>query len=127
MTQTMDRINVDRVTLSASSLIGDDVVNQQGEKLGSVKDIMIDLERGAISYTVLETGEFLGMGGKYFAVPFNAYKVDGNNKRLILNASKEQFKNDEGFEKNNWPDFSSQAFGERTHRNFGTTPYWERS
>jgi hypothetical protein len=85
------------------------------------------LERGEVSYTVLETGEFLGMGGKYSAVPFNAFTVDGNNKRLILNASKEQFKNEEGFDKNNWPDFSSQEFGERTHRNFGTTPYWERS
>lgn len=127
MTQTMNCNTVDRRTLSASSLIGDNVVNPQGEKLGSVKDIMIDLESGEVAYTVLETGEFLGLGGKYFAVPFNAYKIDGENERLVLNASKEYFKNEDGFDKSNWPDFSSQEFGERAHRNFGTKPYWERS
>ena len=116
--------NVDRRTLSASSIIGDKVVNMDSNKLGDVKDLMLDLERGQIAYAVLETGDFLGMGGKYFAIPWNALRVDGDEKQFVLDANKAQFENAEGFDKNNWPDFADTTFGERTHRAFGQEPYY---
>ena len=73
---------------------------------------------------MLETGDFLGMGGKLFAILWNALEVDGDDKGLVLDATKEQFENAEGFDKNNWPDFANTAFGERAHRAFGQEPYY---
>ena len=122
----MNGTATDVKTLSASSIIGDKVANMDNQTLGDVKDLMLDLERGQIAYAVLETGDFLGMGGKYFAIPWNALRVDGDDKQLVLNANKEQFENAEGFDKNNWPDFANATFGERAHRAFGQEHYANR-
>ena len=62
--------------LSASTLIGNKVYNLEGEKLGDIKDVMLDVDLGRIAYAVLSFGGFLGMGDKLFAIPFEAFRVD---------------------------------------------------
>ncbi len=52
-----------------SKLIGADVENAQGENLGNIKDVVLN-SRGHIEYAVLAFGGFMGMGEKYFAVPW---------------------------------------------------------
>ena len=36
-------IGINRRTLSAGTLVGDDIITRSGEKLGTVKEIMLDL------------------------------------------------------------------------------------
>ncbi|ABU61339.1 PRC-barrel domain containing protein [Francisella tularensis] len=66
--------------LSATTLIGDDVVNYNGENLGEVKEIMLDTNTGEVAYVVVSFGGFLGMGDKLFAVPMTAFETDTANK-----------------------------------------------
>ena len=101
--------------LSASTLTGDDVKNPQGEALGDLKDIMIDTLSGKVAYGVLSFGGVLGMGDKYFAVPWSALTVDGKNKNLVLNVSKERLKSAPGFDKDHWPNFADPTFVEKLH------------
>jgi sporulation protein YlmC with PRC-barrel domain len=55
--------------LSATTMIGDAVRNPQGEELGELEELMIDLDAGRIAYAVLSFGGFLGIGDKLFAIP----------------------------------------------------------
>lgn len=96
--------------LSASKLTGDDVKNSQGESLGDLKDIMIDTSSGKIAYGVLAFGGTLGMGKKLFAVPWDALSVDGENKQLILDVTKDRLKNAPGFDQDHWPNFADPTF-----------------
>jgi sporulation protein YlmC with PRC-barrel domain len=82
--------------MSADSLTGDSVCNTQGENLGKIKDIMLDLRNGQVGYAVLSFGAFLGMGEKLFAVPWNALTLDAENKRFILNVEKDRLKDAPG-------------------------------
>ncbi|MDE4937162.1 PRC-barrel domain-containing protein [Francisella tularensis] len=66
--------------MSATTLIGDDVVNYNGENLGEVKEIMLDTNTGEVAYVVVSFGGFLGMGDKLFAVPMTAFETDTANK-----------------------------------------------
>ncbi len=118
-------ITAKRATLSASTIIGDHVHNAQGEELGSVKDIMLDLDTGRIAYAVLSFGGFLGLGDKLFAIPWNALQLDAPNHAFILNVDKETLQNAEGFDKDKWPDMSDTGWGVRIHDYYGTRPYWE--
>lgn len=99
--------------LSATSLIGDDIKNPQGESLGDLKELMIDLGNGQIGYAVVAFGGVLGMGEKLFAVPWQSLRVDHENKNLILDVSKERLKDAPGFDKGNWPNFSDPQFAEK--------------
>jgi sporulation protein YlmC with PRC-barrel domain len=90
--------------LTASTLIGDKVVNPRQEHLGEIKDIMLDLESGKIDYIVIEFGGFLGLGVKYFAIPFRLLSLDTANKRFIFDQSRDVLVNAPGFDMDHWPD-----------------------
>jgi sporulation protein YlmC with PRC-barrel domain len=125
-TTTTGSYTTTRRTLSAGSLIGDKVVNPQGDTLGSLKEIMLDVDEGRIAYGVLESGGFLGMGAKLFAIPFEAFRIDQEHETLVLNVDTETIQNAEGFDPNNWPDTTDPGFIGRTHDHYGFRPYWER-
>ncbi len=99
--------------LSAHTLLGDSVKNSEGESLGDLKEIMLNIETGKIAYAVVSFGGILGMGDKLFAVPWGALRVDGDNKCLILNVSKDRLKNAPGFDKDHWPNFADTTFAEQ--------------
>ena len=70
--------------LSASTINGDAVVNSNGDKLGQIEELMIDLDNGRVAYAVLSFGGFLGIGDKLFAIPFEALQLDTENHRFVL-------------------------------------------
>lgn len=90
--------------LTASSIIGDKVRNKMDEHLGEVRDIMLDISTGKIDYFVIEFGGFLGIGIKYFAIPFRLLKVDPEKKAFIFDQSKETLEKAPGFDIDHWPD-----------------------
>lgn len=96
--------------LSASSLQGNDVKNNQGENLGDIKDFMVDTQTGKINYAVLDFGGFLGIGNKLFAVPMQALQLDNENKCFIMNTNKEKLKNAKGFDQHSWPNFADSQW-----------------
>ena len=110
--------------LSASTLKGDDVVNAKDEKLGTIEELMIDLDKGCIAYAVLSFGGFLGMGDKLFAIPWSALSVDTIEKRFVLNVKKELLEKAPGFDKSDWPNMADQAWGTKIYNYYGTKPFW---
>jgi sporulation protein YlmC with PRC-barrel domain len=114
-----------RRVLAASTLAGDAVKNSAGDDLGTVDEIMIDIPSGKVAYAVLSFGGVLGMGSKLFAVPWNALKVDEDEKCFILDVDKQTLKNAPGFDKNHWPDMADTGWGSEVYQYYGTTPYWE--
>ena len=114
-------MNYTHPLLSATSIINDKVHNAQNEKLGSIEDIMIDTQTGAVNYYVLSFGGFLGMGDKLFAVPPQAVSVDTENECLVLNVDKERLKNAPGFDKDNWPNMADTTFRDQISNFYGDT------
>lgn len=110
--------------LSASTISGDNVKNSQGDYLGHIEDLMVDLNSGRISYAVLSFGGFLGMGDKLFAVPMEALTLDSENKEFVLNVSKEKLENAPGFDKNNWPNMADRQWATDIYNYYDYKPYW---
>ncbi len=109
--------------MGANTLIGNDVFNQQDEDIGDIKEIMLDVRTGRVSYAVLSFGGFLGMGEKLFAVPWQALQLDTVNKRFVLNVAKERLTSAPGFDKTNWPNMVDAAWAQGIHDYYGTKPY----
>jgi sporulation protein YlmC with PRC-barrel domain len=106
--------------LSATSLMSDDVYNQKEEKLGSIKDLMLNIHTGTVSYAVLSFGGFLGMGEKLFAVPWSAMTLDTTNKRFLLNVDSARLEDAPGFDKDHWPDMADPTWAQTIHTYYGT-------
>jgi sporulation protein YlmC with PRC-barrel domain len=89
--------------LTASSIIGDKVHNEKDEHMGMIRDIMLDITTGKIGYYVIEFGGFLGIGIKYFAIPFNLLQIDADKKKFIFNQKRELLERAPGFDLDHWP------------------------
>jgi sporulation protein YlmC with PRC-barrel domain len=114
-----------RRVMSATTLNGDKVVNQVGEDLGKIDDIMIDTKTGRVAYAVLSFGGFLGLGDKLFAIPWSRLSLDEDRKVFILNIDRATLENAPGFDKDNWPDMADRTWGSEIHTYYSSRPYWE--
>ena len=107
------------------TVIGSSVVNTKNEDLGKIEDLVLDAGAGRIAYAVLSFGGFLGMGDKYFAIPWNAFRFDLTEKRAVLNVDKKLLESAPGFDKDNWPNMADSTWGTGIYKHYGYAPYWE--
>ena len=111
--------------LSASTLVGDPVMNPSGEKVGELKEIMLDVSSGRIAYGVLSFGGFLGVGEKLFALPWRAVNVDTDNHAVVVDVTKEQLEYAPGFDPENWPLANDADWVGDVYEYYGQDKYWE--
>lgn len=110
--------------MAADTLQGDRVVNGRGEDLGTIQDIMLDVQRGTVAYAVMSCGGFLGMGDKLFAIPWNALTLDADRHCFVLDADRERFESAPGFDKDHWPSMADDRWAHAVHDFYGVRPYW---
>jgi sporulation protein YlmC with PRC-barrel domain len=111
--------------MAASTLEGDKVVNAEGDELGKITDIMLDVPSGKIAYAVLSFGGFLGVGDKLFAIPWQALTLDAENKDFILDVDTDKLKAAPGFDKDHWPSMAQDEWALKVHSYYGVDPYWQ--
>lgn len=103
-----------------ADLKGLNVDNTKAEKLGSIDDVVYDVDNGRIVYGAMSFGGFLGVGDKLFAVPWHAMKPEfdsvNNRHHIVMNADKESLKNAQGFDKNHWPDMGDEKWVADTNK-----------
>lgn len=108
--------------MGANTLIGDHVHTVQGEHLGDIKEIMLDMRTGKVEYAVLSFGGVFTIGEKLFAVPWSALTLDTVHKRMVLDVEKERFENGPGFDSNNWPNMADPSWIVGIKAYYGTQP-----
>lgn len=96
--------------INANDVVSVEVRNKQDENLGKVEAIMLDKMTGQTAYVVLSYGGFLGMGDKLFALPWSIFSYDTSKDCFTIPLDKEKLKNSPGFDKNHWPDMSSDTW-----------------
>ncbi|MDW7732546.1 MAG: PRC-barrel domain-containing protein [Methanolobus sp.] len=113
--------------ISASTVEGDHVENVEGEDLGKIEEIMIDLDEGAVAYAVLSFGGFLGIKDKLFAIPWKALSKNPDSHNFVLNVDKETLEKAPGFNKDAWPgtyEKDVKKFVSEISDYYGYEPYW---
>jgi len=84
-----------------SKVIGSDVRNKAGEKIGDIRDLMID-NNGVIKLAIVSTGGFLGVGDRLHAVPWDVLTL-GPKDDHILDIDRAHLQNTPGFTSKTWP------------------------
>ena len=108
-----------------SSLLREPVKNLAGEKLGEIRDVVLDPEKGCIAYAILSFGGLFGLGKRMFVVPWRALKFDEEEESFCLDIPRERLEGAPAFDSDDWPDVSDRQWGNEVHRYFDARPYWE--
>ena len=84
-------VNVDVVATSgyrASKLIGHSVYNKQGEKIGTLDEIIIASDQ-MVSVGIVAVGGFLGVGARNVAVPATLFERNDQGQTVLPDATKD--------------------------------------
>jgi sporulation protein YlmC with PRC-barrel domain len=106
--------------MDANVLIGGNVRNLQGEYLGSIKELVLNVQTGTIAYAVLSFGVRFSAPEKLFAIPWNFLKLDVDSKHFVLDIEKERFKDAPTFDWNNRSAMTDQPWIENIRSYYGT-------
>ncbi len=104
---------------SATTMIGDDVINNSGDNLGEIEDFIIDLLTGKVNYAILSFEGVFGIGERLFAVPLSILSMDEDARCFVLNASREKLTAAPGFEPDQWPNMSDPEWAAQIHNYWG--------
>lgn len=104
-----------------NTLVHEEVLNVDGERLGKIADFIVDLCDGKITYLVLAVDgynragdkRFLAQEDKLIAVPWQAFDVDSGG--FVLNVTRETLKNAPDFDEAQWPNTVEQHWADHIH------------
>ena len=86
---TDDATETSTALIAASKIIGTNVYSPEGDKLGSVDDVMLDKTTGRAIYAIMSFGAILGLGGHQHPLPWSILRYDRKLEGYVVNMSKE--------------------------------------
>ncbi|MEI6000575.1 PRC-barrel domain-containing protein [Paraburkholderia bengalensis] len=110
--------------MAAATLDGNKVISSDGEHVGKISDIMLDVRSGRVAYAVLSEGGFLGMGSNLHAIPWSALTLDTDQKVFRVDITAQRIKDEPGFDKDHWPSMADETWGTQMHQYYNRDPYW---
>jgi len=110
--------------ISADKVEGTTVYNRAGDKLGSVKTVMIDKKSGKVAYAVMSFGGFLGIGTDLHPLPWSVLDYDTAESGYVVDLDKDTLEKAPRLGADERVDWADQAWGREVHDYYRATPYW---
>ena len=70
--------------LGMQSLVSNKLYDVEGNFVGKLEEIVLDVRTGCVRHVIVAVGGFLGVGKKRFAVPWSALQPDANYCRAVI-------------------------------------------
>jgi sporulation protein YlmC with PRC-barrel domain len=103
---------------------GTAVYDPRGNKIGSIKRLMIDKLSGKVAYSVMSFGGFLGLGEQDHVVPWNKLTYDPSLGGFRTDLTEEQLKGAPSFYRERDFDWTDRNRERELHDYYRSVPYW---
>jgi sporulation protein YlmC with PRC-barrel domain len=103
-----------------NELMGDEVINPQGEELGNLEDLISGSD-GNIEYMVIAMGGIVGLGARLVAIPIEAASPTMTAEgRISIDVQTAQLEGAPTFSRDNYPDFTDKQWQQESRGYFKT-------
>ena len=103
--------------IKSGDIQGMHVVGIDDAKLGSARELFVDLGGGRIAFLIVEAPSLLGGSGKFHPVPWSAVRFDAVARTLQVEMTKDAFKASPSYDRDQlgnpnygWDDQASRFF-----------------
>lgn len=104
--------------IASNKVEGTPVYSRDGERLGTVYNFMVDKVSGQVEYAVMSYGGFLGMGQRYYPLPWRVLTYHTDAGGYVINMRARDFEDAPSFGREDEPEFDS-SYGRRVHGWYG--------
>ncbi|ROT98448.1 PRC-barrel domain-containing protein [Histidinibacterium lentulum] len=71
-------------------VLGSRVYSLEGERIGSIEDLILDEEDGAVNAAIVSVGGFLGIGSKSIALDWDELQIDYDANVIELDLTRDE-------------------------------------
>ncbi len=108
--------------VSADDLTNFNVMDAQGEQIGQISQVLIDIESGRVGYAIVGGNGILGIGEDEYIVPFAALSRGMEEETLTVDVQRDQLREaPEDVEQ------ITRQQEQEIHQFYGVSPYWEEN
>ena len=111
--------------IRAKKVLGTNVVDRSGNKIGEVEDVILDKQTNSILFAVISFGGFLGMGEKYHPVPWAALDYDEGAGAYVVSYTKDQLQAAPAGSIEELTRGDGLQYRQRTYDYYKVPRYWE--
>jgi sporulation protein YlmC with PRC-barrel domain len=111
--------------IRAKKVIGTNVKDASGKKIGEIEDVILDKESNTILFAVVGFGGFLGMAEKYHPVPWTTLDYEESEGAYVVDYTKEQLQAAPAGSIDELTRDDGLAFRNRTYDYYKAPRYWE--
>jgi sporulation protein YlmC with PRC-barrel domain len=111
--------------IAAHKVQGTSVNNTALEKLGTVEDIMIDKASGRIAYAVLSFGGFLGIGDRYYPLPWEKLEYNPELGGYVVDIDRAMLEGAPSYSDTKTAAWDDETWGRDVYAHYGVPPFWD--
>jgi sporulation protein YlmC with PRC-barrel domain len=120
-----DTTNPSGRMIAAKQVQGTTVYNIALEKLGSIQDVMIDKASGRIAYAVLSFGGFLGVGDRYYPLPWEKLTYDTEMGGYVVDVDRSVLEGAPSYTDPAAASWHDDSWGRDIYTHYGVNPFWD--
>lgn len=95
----------------ASQLMQFNLVGQTNQNIGTVEDIVVNMQDATVTYVAINFSGALGTGEKVFAVPYDEVWYNLNRQTVtIYNLNQQAMEQNSGIDPQNWPETADTSW-----------------
>ena len=117
MADTIERNETDRL-IASNKVEGTTVYNPQDERLGTIRNVMIDKRSGKSEYAVLEFGGLFGLGSDHYPIPWEMLTYDTDKGGYVVNLTKDQVEGAPRYRSEETPEYND-TYGRTVYEYYG--------
>jgi len=113
--------------MPADRVDGTPLFGADGQRLGTLVDVVVYKPKGKIAYGVVAFGGVLGFGRRYRAIPWDLMAYDMGDQGLVTALSREDLvlaPDFDPFELGGWNDAAVRLALDKHYGPLGARPYW---
>ncbi len=111
-------------TIASSRVEDTNIYGRDGDKIGAVKDLLIEKRGGQVTDAIISVGGFLGIGSERHSLPWSKLEYDTELGGYRLDVTEEQLKNAPRFEETDTARPHDRDFQTEVYSYWEVTPYW---
>ena len=104
--------------IASNKVEGTPVYSRDGERLGTIYNFMVDKLSGQVEYAVMRYGGFLGMGQRYYPLPWRVLTYHTDTGGYVIDMRARDFEDAPSFDRDSEPAFD-RDYGRRVHNWYG--------
>lgn len=101
----------DRTLIASDKVEGTTVYNRQGDKLGTIDNVMIDKTSGKVEYANLSFGGLFGIGTSRHPLPWTVLDYDSSRGGYVVDLDKDMLTDAPSYDRD-----QQSAFGDDDYR-----------